>query len=67
MLYQAKNWYTHGSSNERSDRSVKGKSNLLDINDMNKKTNTGCVVRQRAVIEGPGWNLINVTYSISVT
>ena len=67
MLYQAKNWYTHGSPIERSDRSVKGKSNLLDRNDMNKKTNTGCVVRQRAVIEGPGWNLINVTYLISVT
>ena len=54
MLYQAKNLYTHGSSNERSDRSVKGKSNLLDRNNMNKKTNAGCVVRQRAVIEGPG-------------
>ena len=35
-------------------RSVKGKSNLLDRNNMNKKTNAGCVVRQRAVIEGPG-------------
>ena len=54
MLYQAKNWYTHGSPIERSDRSVKGKSNLLDRNDMNKKTNTGCEVRQQAVIEGPG-------------